>query len=305
MKTLDHPTRRNFIGYAGQPPAIDWGAGARVAIAVIVNYEEGAEYSMLDGDGFSEATLTDAGQSIAAKGTRDLAAESMFEFGARVGVWRLMQIFDAASVPVTVSAAALALERNPAFAAYLKTSAHAVQSHGYRWINHLGLDEESERAEITKAVASFAETLGKVPKGWMCRYGPSLNTRALLQAHSSFSYDSDSYADEVPYWDEGPSGPHLIIPHSFANNDNKFAKGWFSGPDDWLSWHLAALDQLILEDAPCALLTVSLHCRVSGQAARASGVARFLDYARSKAGVKCLTRDQIHALWREQNPPPG
>lgn len=296
-------TTRDFRGYAGHPPQIEWQSGKTTAIAFVVNYEEGAEYCIEDGDGFSEATLTDAGQSIAPRGARDLAAETMFEFGARVGIWRLLRLFDEPQIVVTLSAAALALERNPALVDYLKGASHAVQSHGYRWINHLDLPEAEEREAIARAVASFTSTLGQAPLGWMCRYGPSLNTRDLLLEHETFRYHSDSYADELPFWDTTGARPVLVIPHTFANNDNKFAKGWFSGPEDYLAWHKGALDTVRREGG--GLMTASLHARVSGQAARADGLRRFLEYALGHDDVVFLDRDQIFRIWSEKQPPPA
>jgi allantoinase len=293
---------RNFEGYAGAPPELDWGGGKRIAIAIVLNYEEGAEYSVLDGDGRSEASLTDAGQSAVPIGIRDLAAESMFEFGGRVGVWRLLRLFEDYSVSATVSAAALALERSPQLVEYLRRSVHAVQGHGYRWINQFGMDDAEERRQITSAIESFEQMLGRKPQGWMCRYGPSSNTQNLLLEHDNFLYHSDSYADELPYWQFDGSRPILVIPHTFANNDNKFAKGWFAGPKDYFEWHRAALDTMRREPVGAKLLTVSLHCRLSGQAARAEGVRRFLDHAAGYDDVAFLTRDRVYQVWSRHFP---
>lgn len=291
---------RDFRGYGQSRPSIEWAPSKTTAVSIILNYEEGGEYTIPDGDGFSEATLTDAGHSIAPKGVRDRAAESMFEFGSRLGVWRLLGLFEEFGVNPTMSTAALALERNPELVDYVKEKQLAVQSHGYRWINHLDLSIQQEREEIAKAIASFLSTLGRLPKGWMCRYGPSLNTATLLQEYDSFVYHSDSYADELPYWDKSTSRPMLVIPHTFANNDNKFGKGWFATGDDFVAWHKAALDTVRRENG--GLLTISLHCRVSGHAARADGLRRFLDYATSFEDVAFLNRDQIFQEWSTKYP---
>ena len=293
---------RDFHGYGGVSPTIDWGGGRNVAVALVLNYEEGAEESVLDGDGRSEGLLTDAGTSLLAEGRRDLAAESMFEFGSRVGVWRLLEMFDQYDVSATVSAAAKALERNELLAAHLRNSSHVVQAHGHRWSKQFEMDGDRERLEIASALTSLEKTLGYKPKGWMCRYGPSVSTRDILLEHDCIHYHSDSYADEIPFWDGGGKRPILVIPHSFANNDNKYAKGWFSGPEDYFCWHRAALDQLRREGAGAKLLTLSLHCRLSGHAARADGLRRFLDYAAQCGDVAFLTRDRIFEIWNDAYP---
>ena len=191
---------RDFIGYGRTPPRADWPGGARVAINFVINYEEGSEYSISDGDGFSEASLTESPDSPNGPGSRDLAAESMFEYGTRVGFWRLHRLFTERGLPATVNACALALERNDEVAAAIRETDWDICCHGWRWVEHWKLSEAEEREHIRRAVASLERTTGARPLGWYCRHGPSVHTRRPMVDHGGFLYDSDSYADELPYW---------------------------------------------------------------------------------------------------------
>jgi peptidoglycan/xylan/chitin deacetylase (PgdA/CDA1 family) len=293
----DHVGRdlgRDYLGYGANPPRVTWPGGALLPVVFVVNLEEGSEPSMQDGDGYSEWLLTEAGTSPVPRGTRDLAAESMFEFGSRVGFWRLMRLFDQRGLRVTVAACARALERNPEIAKYLAGSHHETMCHGLRWINHFDLEPAAEEEIIREAVRVFERTLGKPPAGWMCRYGPSPNTRRLLRKVGGFRYDSDSYADELPYWVDAGDGLHLVIPHTFANNDNKFPKGWLGAADEFERWLSDALDQHLAEASwRSSVLTISVHCRVSGQAARAAALARFLDKVARNDGVWNAVRSDL------------
>lgn len=300
---MEHTHVRDFVGYGKTPPDPKWPGGARVAINFIVNYEEGSEYSVPDGDGRSEATLTDAGASDMGVGGRDLAAESMFEYGSRVGFWRLHNLFHKRGVPLTISASALALERNPDAAKAIAEAGHDLLCHGWRWVNQYQMSEEEEREHIRKAVASLKETVGQRPIGWYCRYGPSLNTRRLLVEEGGFLYDSNSYADELPYWEVVEDKPHLVVPHTFANNDNKFMRGWWANPDDFFIWMRSAFDVLWREGATQPkMMSVSLHLRISGHPARFAGVERFLDYVQQQEGVWLCTRGQVAQHWIANHP---
>ena len=197
---------RDLVGYGPRPPDPRWPDGARLALNFVINYEEGSEPSIEDGDGLSEARLTETAQSPVPRGERDLAAESMFEYGSRVGFWRLKRLFDERELPFTLFACALALERNPAAAAVVREDGIDVCCHGWRWVEAFRLTEDEEREQIRRAVASLERTVGRRPEGWYCRYGPSINTRRLLVEEGGFLYDSDAYNDELPYWVE-VSGP--------------------------------------------------------------------------------------------------
>ena len=294
---------RDFTGYGGNPPDPHWPGQARVALNFVVNYEEGSEYSVPDGDGRSEATLTDAGASDLGVGGRDLAAESMFEYGSRVGFWRLHRLFADRGVPLTMSASAVALERNRAAAQAIAGTGHEVLCHGWRWINQYRLTEEQEREHIHKAVQSLTKTVGTHPLGWYCRYAPSLATRRLLVEEGGFLYDSNSYADELPYWVRVGDKPHLVVPHTFANNDNKFGRGWWATADDFFTWMRDAFDVHWREGARHpTLMSVSLHLRISGHPARFAGVERFLDHVQKRSGVWLCTRSQVARHWIAMHP---
>lgn len=300
---MTHPHQRDFVGYGAHPPDPKWPNDARLALNIVLNYEEGSEYAFEHGDQRSEATLTDAGASDMGVGGRDLAAESLFEYGSRVGFWRLHRLFQERSIPLTVSAAALALERNPEAAAAIREAGYDVLCHGWRWVNQYHLTEDEEREHIRKAVASLIQTTGRHPEGWYCRYGPSLHTRRLLVEEGGFLYDSNSYADELPYWEWVIDRPHLIIPHTFSNNDNKFARGWFSTADDFFTWCRDALAVLLREgEHTPRLMGVSLHMRVSGHPARFAGIERLLDHIQCLDGIWLCTRSEVARHWIEHHP---
>src|SRR6202140_1799604 len=228
---VSHRTRgaemtRDFIGYGAEPPHARWPGDARIVVNFVINFEEGSELSYPAGDGVTETGLIE-GASTDAGNRRDLAAESMFEYGARVGWWRLHRIFSGFGVPVTLFACARGLVANPPAAAAIAATDWDICGHGYRWIKHYELGEAEEREQITRAVALIRETTGKPTQGWYCRYAPSENTRRLIVENGGFLYDSDAYNDELPYWARVPesgektSKPHLVIPYSLTTNDVK------------------------------------------------------------------------------------
>jgi allantoinase len=216
---------RDLIGYADAPPDIRWPNGARVAVNFVLNYEEGSEYSIGDNDGKTDAVLTEVSQARVPEGKRDLAAESMFEYGSRVGFWRLYRLFRERGLPLSIFASALALERNPPVSEAIAATDWDVVCHGWRWVEHYLLDEATEREQIAKAHASILRTVGRAPEGWYCRYGPSPNTRRLVVEHGGFAYDSDAYNDELPYWVTVGGKGHLVVPYSLATNDAKLVGG--------------------------------------------------------------------------------
>ena len=266
-------------------PDPKWPGDARIAINFVMNYEEGSEYSVPDGDGFSEATLTEAGSVPHGVKGRDLAAEGMFEFGSRVGFWRVMRAFQERSLPLTVFGCALALERNPPAAAAIRAAGSDVCSHGWRWIKHYELTLDDEREHIRRAVASIEKTTGERPLGWYCRYGPSVNTRRLLLEEGGFLYDSDAYNDELPYWVEGADRPHLVVPYSLGPNDSKFGSGGFFTADDYFTFFKDGFDVLYREGrTQPKMMSVGLHNRLIGHPSRTAGLERALDYVMKHAG---------------------
>jgi len=295
--------RRDLIGYGREPPDPGWPRGARLALNFVLNYEEGSEPSIGDGDGRSESGLTERPLSPVAPGIRDLAAESMFEYGSRVGFWRLLRLFEQRGVPLTVFGCALALERNPEAAAALREQGCDVCCHGWRWIEHWLLPEDEERQHIRRAVASLERTVGSRPLGWYCRYGPSENTRRLLVEEGGFLYDSDAYNDELPYWCRVAGRPHLVVPYSLTNNDGKFASGAFATGDDYLQFVRDAFELLYEEGAVAPkMMSVGLHMRTVGHPARASGLARLLDHVAARPGVWICRRIDIARHWHEHHP---
>lgn len=294
---------RDMRGYGANPPDPRWPGGARIAINFVMNYEEGSEPSVQDGEGFTEIALTEAtGLPTGVKG-RDLAGEGMFAYGSRVGFWRLMRLFQERGLPLTVFGCALAIERNPEAAAAIAASGFDVCCHGWRWIKHYELDEAEERQHIARAVASLEATVGARPLGWYCRYGPSVNTRRLLTEEGGFLYDSDAYDDELPYWRTVSGRPHLVVPYSLANNDGKFGSGFFATSADYFTWHKDAFDMLYAEGATQPkMMSVGLHMRLIGHPARAAGLARFLDYVQAHEGVWVTRRLDIARHWAATHP---
>ncbi|MGH7340026.1 MAG: allantoinase PuuE, partial [Candidatus Rokuibacteriota bacterium] len=275
---MSTPFPRDLIGYAGRPPHPHWPGEARIAVNFVINYEEGSEYNVHD-DGFSESTLTESGGVSDVKG-RDLGAESMFEYGSRVGFWRVLRLFQERGLPLTVFGCALAFERNPATAAAIRESGFDVCSHGWRWVKHYDLSEDEERRHIRMAVESMTKTFGERPLGWYCRSAPSVNTRRLLVEEGGFLYDSDAYNDELPYWVRVSGRPHLVVPYSLTANDSKFGRpgGLFTAAD-YFTFVKDGFDVLYREGrTQPKMMSLGLHLRLIGHPSRAAGLERVLDY---------------------------
>lgn len=297
---------RDLIGYGRNPPHADWPDGARIALNFVLNVEEGSEYSVGNGDGFSEATLTEVAESWVPRGERDLAAESMFEYGSRVGVWRVLRLFRERGLPLTVFGCAMAIERNPELGAAIREAGYDVCCHGWRWVEHYRLSESEEREHIARAVASLQKTVGERPLGWYCRYGPSVNTRRLLVEEGGFLYDSDTYNDELPYYVEVGGRVHLVVPYSLTNNDMKYGRGGLSIPADYTAMHVEAFDFLYAEGATAPkMMSVGLHARLVGHPARAAGLARFLDHVARHRDAWVCRRIDIARHWLARHPPEG
>lgn len=302
---MPYDVKRDFVGYANRPPNPQWPDGARLAVNFVMNYEEGSEPSMQDGEGYTENGLTEAHGLNQVKSGRDLAAEGMFEYGSRVGFWRLMRLFQERGLPMTLFACALALERNPEAAAAVRESGFDICCHGWRWVKHFELPEAEEREHIARAVASLEKTVGQKPAGWYCRYGPSVNTRRLVVEHGGFLYDSDYYGDELPFWVTVDGTPHLVVPYSLVNNDGKYA-GWMGTSDEWFGFVRDAFDMLYAEGADRPkMMSVGLHMRLIGHPARAVGLQRLLDYMMARKGVWITRRLDIARHWAAVHPYPG
>jgi allantoinase len=297
---------RDLIGYGRNPPDPDWPGGARVALNFVLNVEEGSEYSIGNGDGFSEATLTEMGDMAVPRGERDLAAESMFEYGSRVGVWRVLRLFEERGIPLTIFGCAVAIERNPDLATVIRERGYDVCCHGWRWLEHFKLPEAEEREHIRRAVASLEKTVGTRPLGWYCRYGPGVNTRRLVVEEGGFLYDSDIYNDELPYYVDVSGTAHLVVPYTLANNDVKFARGGFANAADYATWHIDAFDFHLAEGVRAPkLMSVGLHARLIGHPARAAGLARFLDHVARQRHAWICHRLDVAKHWLARHPAGG
>lgn len=294
---------RDLIGYGENPPDPKWPGDARVAINFVMNYEEGSEPSVPDGDGISEGGLTEVAGADPGRQGRDLAAESMFEYGSRVGFWRVMRIFQERGLPLTAFACGLALERNRPAAAALVKAGFDICSHGWRWVKHYDLALDEERRHIQQAIQSLTITTGQRPLGWYCRYGPSVNTRRLLVEEGGFLYDSDAYNDELPYWVEVGGKPHLIVPYSLGPNDMKFGRGTLGTAEDYFTYVRDGFDVLYREGRRHPkMMSLGLHLRLIGHPSRAAGLERALDYITKHSGVWICRRIDIARHWIATHP---
>ena len=301
-QAMTTPYLRDMIGYGPNPPNPQWPNGARLALNFVLNYEEGSEASFADGDGYSESTLTESGgQDVQG---RDLAAESMYEYGSRVGFWRIIRLFQARHLPLTIFGCALALERNPLAAQAIVQAGYDVCCHGWRWEKHYELNAMEEREHIHTAIASLQQTVGARPLGWYCRYGPSVNTRRLVVEEGGFLYDSDAYNDELPYWVSVSGRHHLVIPYGLTNNDARFVRGSFATGTEFCEFLSDAVDLLCAEGThQPKMMSVGLHLRLIGHPGRAAGLARFLDRIAARSDVWTCRRVDIARHWYANFPP--
>src|SRR5579863_6136917 len=290
---------RDMIGYGASPPDPRWPGGARLALQVVMNYEEGSEYSIPDGDGYSETYLTEVPGATLGPGTRDLIVESIYEYGSRAGFWRLMRLFADRNLAITVFGAALALERNPDAARAIRDAGYEVCSHGWRWIGFQTMGEAEEREQMARAVASIERTIGERPYGWYCRYAPSENTRRLVVEEGGFLYDSDAYNDDLPYWVKVAGKPHLVIPYNLDLNDGKFATApGYASAEDFARTLIESFDMLYEEGASAPkMMTVGLHMRIVGRPGRTLALRRFFDHVRKHDKVWICRRIDIARHW--------
>jgi putative urate catabolism protein len=304
-KDLNEDRARDLIGYGAKPPHPRWPGNARVALNFVVNYEEGAEYTLLNGDNRPETILSEVGAAPPVMGLRDLNMESMYEYGARAGVWRVLRAFKERNVVPTVYAVGLALQRNPRVAEAIAGAGCDVVSHGWRWIDYAEVGEQVERAHIKQCVDVIAGMTGRRPVGWYTGR-PSLNTRRLVVEEGGFLYDGDAYADDLPYWVTVGQRAHLIVPHSFDTNDSRMARNQdLPTPDLFFDYLRSAFDALYAEgaDAP-KMMTVSLHCRLIGRPGRIGGLTRFIDHVLEHDRVWLCRREEIARHWRKLFPQP-
>lgn len=291
--------KREFVGYGRHTPKVVWPDDAKLVISVVVNHEEGSEYSIPAGDNRNEG-LAEIPYVMPAE-HRDLAAESVYEYGARAGVWRLIRLFEEYRLDVTWFAAAVALERNPEAAAWVREYAGVdICSHGWRWTESWLMSRDEEREKIAMAFDSFEATTGKAPKGWYYRYGPSVSTRELLVEHGGFTYDSDAYNDDLPYYTDVKGKQHLVVPYSFTYNDGRFVlPQGFGGPSDFVDLCRRGIDELLREGRAGRpkMMSIGLHPRWMGQAGRTSALREVIEHALAKGDVKFMMRGDIAEWW--------
>jgi len=289
--------RREMPGYGRHVPKVRWPNDARIAISLVVNYEEGSEFSHPGGDARNDG-LAELIYDMDPK-FRDLCVESVFEYGSRAGIWRLERLFTDLKLPVTFYACAAAVELNPEVGAWIQEAGHEPCSHGWRWEEMWKLTREQEKQHMEWAIASLRETCGQRPQGWYCRYGPSVNTRELLVEEGGFVYDSDSYNDDLPYYTEVKGRKHLIVPYSLTYNDGKFgALPAYGSPADYLDNLKRGFDQLYAEgETHPRMMSLGLHPRLIGQASRIHALREFLEYALGKEKVWFCRRIDIANWW--------
>jgi allantoinase len=319
---------RDLQGYGRDPPHAHWPKEARVALQFVLNYEEGAENCVLDGDATSEVFLSEI---IGAQAfpMRHMSMESLYEYGSRAGLWRVLRVFERQRLPITIFAVAAAVRRNPEAAAAFRELGHEIACHGLRWISYQQVDPDTERAHMAEAVCVLRDTFGTAPLGWYTgRDSPQ--TRRLVVEHGGFLYDSDSYADDLPYWtevavgagagagaDEGEGGgagaelravPHLVVPYALDTNDMRFAvaQGFNSGTQ-FFDYLVAAFDTLYREGDPNGLdrpkmLSIGLHCRLAGRPGRIAALQRFVEYVMQHPQVWICRRIDIARHWIETHP---
>jgi len=299
VNTPEYP--RDLIGHGESPPNANWPNNARIAISFVLNYEEGAENSILHGDAGSEFFLSEMLNAEPIPGMRHVSMESLYDYGARAGFWRLRKLFDDRGVKLTIFGVAMAMQRNPAAVEAMLRSGWEIASHGFRWINYQHIPEPIEREYMARAIKLQTELTGSRPLGWYTgRTSP--NTARLVVEEGGFLYDSDSYADDLPYYDPTWGKPQLIIPYTMDTNDMRFcsAQGFNTG-EHFFTYLKDSFDTLYAEGGK--MLSIGLHCRIAGRPGRASAVAKFLDYILQHDNVWLARRIDIAKHWLAEHPP--
>lgn len=294
---------RDLRGYGRRPPHPQWPQQARVAVQVVLNYEEGSENCVLHGDPASETFLSEIVNATAFP-DRHMSMESLYEYGSRVGVWRILNEFERRGWPLTIFGVAMALERHPELTAAFVEGGHEIASHGWRWISYQSMDEALEREHLMRAIETIERLTGSPPLGWYTgRDSP--RTRRLVAEHGGFLYDADSYADELPYWTEVAGKQHLVVPYTLDTNDMRFAtaQGFNSG-DQFYAYLKDSFDVLYAEgETAPKMMSVGLHCRLAGRPGRFAALQRFLDYVQQHERVWLCRRVDVARHWHAMHPP--
>ena len=298
---------RDLIGYGRNPPFADWPGGARIAVQFVLNYEEGGENCVLHGDAGSEQFLSEI-IGAASYPDRHLSMESIYEYGSRVGGWRILEEFARRGLPLTVFGVAMAMQRNPDFIRACIENGHEIASHGWRWIHYQNMDVEQERAHLQSAIEIHRQITGADPLGWYTgRDSP--NTRRLLVEHGGFVYDSDYYGDELPFWTEiecagGERKSHLVVPYTLDTNDMRFATPQgFNSATQFFDYLRDSFDVLYAEGAEHPkMMSIGMHCRLLGRPGRFIALQRFLDHIAAHERVWVCRRIDIAQHWRQRHP---
>lgn len=295
---------RNMQGYGAMPPQPQWPGNAKIAVQFVLNYEEGGENCILHGDAASEAFLSDIPGAAPWLGERHWNMESIYEYGARAGFWRLYRLFTAARIPLTIYGVASALARNPEQVHAMREAGWEIASHGYKWIDHREMPEAEERAAIREAIRLHEEVTGARPRGWYTGRC-SLNTVRLAAEEGGFDYISDAYDDDLPHWLELGARDQLIIPYTLEANDMRFATspGWITG-EQFFQYLKDSFDVLYDEggDGAAKMMSIGLHCRLIGRAGKFAGLKRFIEYIQKFEGVWCPRRIEIAEHWQKHHP---
>lgn len=298
---------RDLIGYGRDVPHANWPNKARIAVQFVLNYEEGGENCVLHGDPASEQFLSEI-VGAAAYPARHKSMESIYEYGSRAGVWRILREFERRGLPMTIFGVGMALERHPEVAQAFVDLGHEIACHGYRWIHYQDAPEELEKEHMARCVEIVTKLIGRHPDGWYTgRDSP--NTRRLVAEEGQFLYDSDNYGDDLPFWDEvelsdGSIKPQLIVPYTLDTNDMRFAtpQGFNTG-EHFYQFLKDAFDVLYEEGAEKPkMLSIGLHCRLIGRPSRFKGLQKFLDYVQSHEQVWVARRNEIARHWAKEHP---
>ncbi len=304
---MDDNYPRDLVGYGRMPLHANWPGKARIAVQFVLNYEEGGENCVLHGDAGSEQFLSEiiGAQSYS---NRHMSMESIYEYGSRVGVWRILREFEKRRLPLTVFGVGMALERNPEVARAFVALGHELACHGYRWIHYQNMDETTEHQHFEKCIQIVSDLIGKHPAGWYTgRDSP--NTLQMVAQEGEFLYSADYYGDDLPFWSavklkDGTKKPQLIVPYTLDTNDMRFASPQgFNTADHFYHYLRDAFDVLYAEGEKFPrMMSVGLHCRIIGRPGRFPGLQRFLDYIQSKDGVWIATREEIARHWIKEHP---
>ena len=294
---MSNKNKRNFVGYGAKGKKISWPNNAKLALQIVLNYEEGGENCVLNGDKFSETFLSEIIGAKAIKG-RHISMESIYEYGSRSGFWRLHKLFKDKKIPITIFGVGLALKQNPEVCEAIKNGNYEIAAHGYRWIDYQNIKKSIEKKHMKQAVKIIKEIFGSRPSGWYTgRCSP--NTRDLVFEDGNFLYDSDSYSDDLPYWEYQGKKKQLIIPYTLDNNDMRFATNQgFNTGDHFYNYLKDSFDTLYEEGKTNPkMMSVGLHCRIIGRPGRIQSLRRFLDYVLQFDDIWICKRIDIAKHW--------